>query len=75
MILAAAFQPELEDSLMQKYTFLMQNISTEDKFKLLFSKNKENLRPLEFSMYSTTPGMFQGKPSRIWFNLIQPVII
>ena len=41
MILAAAFQPELEDSLIERYTFLMHNIKKEDKFKLLLGKNKE----------------------------------
>ena len=60
MILAAAYQPELEDSLMDKYNFLKENICKEDLFVLLKSKNKEGFRPVEYAMYNILPGLFQG---------------
>ena len=60
MILAAAYQPELEDSLMDKYNFLKENICKVDLFVLLKSKNKEGFRPVEYAMYNTLPGLFQG---------------
>ena len=60
MILTAAYQPELEDSLMNKFNFLTENICKEDFFVLLKSKNKEGFRPVEYAMYNTLPGLFQG---------------
>ena len=60
MILTAAYQPELEDSLMDKYNFLTENICKEDLFVLLKTKNKEGFRPAEYAMYNTLPGLFQG---------------
>ena len=61
MILAAAFEPELEDDLMIKYRFIMSKISKSDKHKLLMTENDDGMRPLEFAMHNSATGLFQGR--------------
>ena len=61
MILAAAFQPDLEDYLMSNYQVIMGEISEEDKHMLLMTKSNEGMRPLEFAMHNAATGMFQGR--------------
>ena len=60
IILAAAFEPELEDALIEKYKFIVENISKDDTLKLLMAENDEGMRPLEFAMHNSLPGLFQG---------------
>ena len=61
MILTAAYQPQSEDKMIQKYIFIMDNIGKSDKYKLLMDENDDGMRPLEFAMNIATTGMFQGK--------------
>ena len=60
MIFAAGSHPEHEDVLMKKYNFIMKNISNEDKLRLLQWYNADGMRPLDFSLHNTSPGMFTG---------------
>ena len=60
MILAAAIQPEIEDVMMDRYLFIMENVSEEERHKLLMDENNDRMRPLEFAMHNSTTGMFQG---------------
>ena len=59
MILAAAFDPELEDALIEKYRFIVNYISRNDTFKLLMAENDEGMRPLEFAMHNSVTGLFK----------------
>ena len=61
MILAAVIQPELEDVMMDRYLFIMENISEGDRYKLLMDEINDRMRPLEFAMHNSSTGMFQGK--------------
>ncbi len=60
MILTAAFEPESEDILIEKYWHIVDAISTADKKKLLLY-SKDGMRPLEFAMHNATTGLFQGE--------------
>ena len=68
MILAAAFEPELEDALIEKYRFIVENISIGDTFKLLMSENDEGMRPLEFALHNSVTGLFQGNSDGFFLN-------
>ncbi len=65
MILAAAFQPNIEEEMMEKYKHLMSSLSKEDKSALLMEDNDQEMRPLEFAMQNSTTGLFQGEFSQL----------
>lgn len=60
MISMSEFHPELEDIFTEKYKYTMRNITTEEKFELLMSENKEKMRPLEFATHVAATGFTQG---------------
>ena len=60
MISMSEFHPELEDIFMEKYKFIMRNITADEKFELLMSENKEKMRPLEFATHVAATGFTQG---------------
>ena len=72
MILAAAFEPELEDALIEKYRFIVDYISKDDTFKLLMAENDEGMRPLEFAMHNSVTGLFQGIMVAYYYFLSEP---
>ena len=60
IILAAAFEPQCEDVMIEKFRFIIQNIKEEEKIKLLFAENDNGMRPVEMAMELSTTGLFQG---------------
>ena len=60
MVLMSAFKPEMEETLMEKYVYIMAHITKEEKFGLLMNENEGGMRPLEFAAHLATTGFFQG---------------
>ena len=60
MISMSEFHPELEDIFMEKYKYIMINITTDEKCELLMSENNEKMRPLEFATHVAATGFTQG---------------
>ena len=60
LISISEFHPELEDIFKEKYKYIMRNITTEEKFELLMSENKDKMRPLEFATHVAATGFTQG---------------
>ena len=60
IILTAAFEPQCEDVMIEKFKFIMKNIKEEDKIKLLFAENNNGMRPVEMAMELSATGLFQG---------------
>ena len=75
MILTAAYQEDLEDSMIRKYHFLTENIEIDELHKLLKTQNKESFRPLEYTIHNALPGLFQGKIICLVFLLASQAVI